>query len=67
MRGFVKMKETFFDLNLLGTSKENIDFLERFSFDDSTEVVVILKDKKGNEVTLRPDDCQIEFQPLEED
>lgn len=61
------MKETFYDLNLMGVSKETVDYLEGYSFDESLEVVVILKDKNGNEVTLKPDDCQLNFEPYEED
>ena len=61
------MKETFYNLNLMGVSKETVDYLEGYSFDESLEVVVILKHKKGNEVTLNPDDCQLNFEPYEED
>lgn len=63
----VKMKETFYNLNLMGVSKETVDYLEDYSFDESLEVVVILKDKNGKEVTLKPDDCQLNFEPYEED
>jgi len=67
MEGILLMENTFFEINLVGTTQENsLETLNDFSTGLLEGATVILQTKDGKTISLNTNEVQAYFEPYEE-